>query len=191
MRARTRFTLWVHLTVLCANDGLCVYCNEAKSEVMDHVIPFARGGPDKLGNLVPACEACNASKNDKTPPEWIVARRLRHHWTSTEHKARDEARKLWDLHREAHRECEEVEERIEAVLDEIEDRTRRKWILMKTMFRGAPSSRSEISSFRSQFEMKLKAAQEAGFPQPWSDGESVLSVLARQEARKPSREETS
>jgi len=36
----------------------------------DHVIPFERGGPTIIGNIVPCCLKCNISKHCRTPDEW-------------------------------------------------------------------------------------------------------------------------
>lgn len=54
-------------------DGLCVYCT-APAEVLDHVIPIARGGADAEDNLAPACRACNASKHCKPLLIWLLDR---------------------------------------------------------------------------------------------------------------------
>jgi len=32
---------------------------------MDHVLPFARGGPNSADNVVPACASCNSKKGDR------------------------------------------------------------------------------------------------------------------------------
>jgi 5-methylcytosine-specific restriction endonuclease McrA len=47
----------------------CVYCAEPYEHI-DHVIPIARGGPDALHNVVPACARCNLSKGAKLLSEW-------------------------------------------------------------------------------------------------------------------------
>ncbi len=39
---------------------------------MDHVVPVARGGCSKRGNIVPACKSCNQSKRCLTPAEQIL-----------------------------------------------------------------------------------------------------------------------
>lgn len=53
---------------------LCLYCGQTGGEI-DHVIPLTRGGRDSIGNLVPACRSCNASKNSRTITEWKMAKR--------------------------------------------------------------------------------------------------------------------
>ncbi len=47
----------------------CVYCG-SKSEHIDHVIPIAKGGAHKVGNLVAACQSCNQRKSDKFVSVW-------------------------------------------------------------------------------------------------------------------------
>lgn len=47
----------------------CVYCG-AKAEHIDHVIPIAKGGAHKVGNLVAACQSCNQRKSDKFLSVW-------------------------------------------------------------------------------------------------------------------------
>lgn len=63
-------------------DHRCAYClDKAPGLEMDHVIPLSRGGKHELSNIVPACERCNCSKNDKTlleifDPRLLVAQRM-------------------------------------------------------------------------------------------------------------------
>jgi len=54
-------------------DGcVCRYCGYDEGPFhLDHVIPWSRGGKDTADNLVVACAACNLSKGDKTPEEWL------------------------------------------------------------------------------------------------------------------------
>jgi hypothetical protein len=42
----------------------CAYC-DAPSEVIDHVVPVASGGPNDWANYTGACAACNARKSAK------------------------------------------------------------------------------------------------------------------------------
>lgn len=49
----------------------CQYCFQVDVRLAcDHVIPYSRGGPTELSNLVTACVPCNSSKRDMTPEEW-------------------------------------------------------------------------------------------------------------------------
>ena len=36
----------------------------------EHFIPLSKGGGYSMGNIIPACRACNASKSDKDFFEW-------------------------------------------------------------------------------------------------------------------------
>jgi 5-methylcytosine-specific restriction endonuclease McrA len=48
----------------------CFYCLKplhVETLTKDHFIPLAQGGSDSIENLVPACLACNLSKNDRMP----------------------------------------------------------------------------------------------------------------------------
>ncbi len=57
----------------------CFYCGlqSIDHEVMtlDHFIPFANGGSNTIQNCVPACSACNSSKRDRDPKEFIESKR--------------------------------------------------------------------------------------------------------------------
>jgi hypothetical protein len=56
--------------VIARDDGRCVYCGCGVDLVVDHVLPFKRGGLSTLDNLVAACRSCNSSKRNQTPSEW-------------------------------------------------------------------------------------------------------------------------
>ena len=59
--------------ILLKNNNLCAYCGkELTVEFMtvDHVLPLARGGGNKIENLVPACLECNRSKSTMTLEEY-------------------------------------------------------------------------------------------------------------------------
>ena len=45
----------------------CAYCGSARHLVMDHAVPISIDslGEHRLGNLVPACSACNSAKSDQ------------------------------------------------------------------------------------------------------------------------------
>lgn len=51
-------------------SNCCVYCGEARSLTIDHVVPLAKGGRDEPSNIVPACKPCNSSKGAKLLAEW-------------------------------------------------------------------------------------------------------------------------
>ena len=65
--------------------GICAYCQGtfAPDELtMDHVVPLARGGRSVKSNVVPCCQACNATKTYWTPAE-ILLQQLREQKTHT------------------------------------------------------------------------------------------------------------
>jgi len=51
-------------------DSACVYCGSCERITLDHVIPIHLGGSHSIGNLVPACGACNFSKGSKLLMVW-------------------------------------------------------------------------------------------------------------------------
>lgn len=50
----------------------CVYCGESlrAGYHIDHVVPISRGGSNGVGNILPACDFCNVSKNSWFLSEW-------------------------------------------------------------------------------------------------------------------------
>lgn len=61
---------------LCARySNCCAYCCQPKPLTQDHIIPLTRGGRHSIGNLLPACRACNTSKKDQLLVEWRVKKR--------------------------------------------------------------------------------------------------------------------
>lgn len=54
----------------------CAYCYSSNSKLtMDHLIPVTRGGRTDADNIVPACNRCNASKNDDSILEFMILRK--------------------------------------------------------------------------------------------------------------------
>jgi RHS repeat-associated protein len=51
----------------------CAYCEKAATQV-DHVKSFKAGGSTTIGNGVPACASCNASKGAKNVADWLLSR---------------------------------------------------------------------------------------------------------------------
>lgn len=58
------------------HDGKCAYCGAIATLTRDHVVPISRGGWDAIGNILPACFPCNASKCDDLLVYWL--RRIPH-----------------------------------------------------------------------------------------------------------------
>jgi 5-methylcytosine-specific restriction endonuclease McrA len=49
----------------------CAYCGEKCDKLeREHVIPLSRGGAHSIGNVLPACPACNGNKQSKLLIEW-------------------------------------------------------------------------------------------------------------------------
>lgn len=56
----------------------CAYCGIGHASLqVEHVIPLSRGGLHRIGNIVPACAACNYSKHTSTVMEWRMRVRLK------------------------------------------------------------------------------------------------------------------
>lgn len=51
----------------------CFYCGSSSRIEADHIIPVSRGGRHSIGNLLPACRSCNATKGNRTITEWKLA----------------------------------------------------------------------------------------------------------------------
>ncbi len=51
----------------------CAYCRAEGKMTLDHVVPLVRGGKHSPENIVPACESCNYSKQDRLLEElgWV------------------------------------------------------------------------------------------------------------------------
>jgi 5-methylcytosine-specific restriction enzyme A len=63
---------WWHNQI---NQGICYYCQKkfpSSQLTMDHIVPLARGGQSRRGNIVPACKDCNCNKKLRTPVDEIV-----------------------------------------------------------------------------------------------------------------------
>lgn len=57
--------------------GACAYCGSAGGPFQkDCVLPISRGGRYTLGNVVPACASCNASKHNSEVSGWLRRKRL-------------------------------------------------------------------------------------------------------------------
>jgi len=54
------------------NGGFrCLYCKTENPSRWDHLHAVSRGGDTVPGNLVPACQRCDDSKQDKDVDEWV------------------------------------------------------------------------------------------------------------------------
>lgn len=159
---RKRQPTWVCLMVLSANEGKCVYCGDA-AETMDHVIPWSRGGLDHYYNLVPACDRCNDTKNDKTPIEWAVQREFRERWPlRTRRRNKHTLRGAFE---EAQQVCSELLDHLDVVQAEITDLRRSDWFFER--YWGPRSSDSMLISFmRSWAAASIAEAKANGWALP-------------------------
>ena len=48
----------------------CAYCGRSENIHQEHFIPLSRGGEYTKHNIIPACQSCNCSKQDKPFEEW-------------------------------------------------------------------------------------------------------------------------
>jgi len=63
------------LAILQHFDYHCAYCGAKVDELhQEHFIPTSHGGGLTIGNIVPACPACNLSKKDTLPHNWAKDR---------------------------------------------------------------------------------------------------------------------
>lgn len=67
----------VKFNIFIKDNFTCVYCgrNSFEDKVklhIDHLIPRAKGGSDKINNLVTSCQSCNNSKKDKLLSKEII-----------------------------------------------------------------------------------------------------------------------
>lgn len=50
----------------------CAFCRDAPVEEVDHIIPVARGGPDRLENYAGVCRSCNMRKTANMLPIGVL-----------------------------------------------------------------------------------------------------------------------
>jgi 5-methylcytosine-specific restriction endonuclease McrA len=67
-RARLSRRLWD--AVLDRFGHRCAYCGAAGELQQEHRIPFSKGGPSDVSNIVPACPSCNSRKRAQPPELW-------------------------------------------------------------------------------------------------------------------------
>jgi hypothetical protein len=46
-------------------ENTCAYCEINPAQAVDHIIPYAKGGPCELENFAAICNRCNRMKSDK------------------------------------------------------------------------------------------------------------------------------
>jgi 5-methylcytosine-specific restriction endonuclease McrA len=50
----------------------CFFCQSTNQIEADHIIPIVHGGRHSIGNLMPLCRSCNASKSNKFIMEFRI-----------------------------------------------------------------------------------------------------------------------
>jgi hypothetical protein len=50
--------------IFAAWNNVCAYCENNPAQVVDHIVPFAKGGACELENFAACCTRCNARKTD-------------------------------------------------------------------------------------------------------------------------------
>lgn len=60
---------WDRKYIIKGMEETCCYCGD-EADTADHVIPLSYGGPDMLGNIVPACGRCNSKKSNSSVFEY-------------------------------------------------------------------------------------------------------------------------
>ena len=59
---------WFYILKLFNNE--CAYCGSKDNIEQEHIIAVNKSGKTSLGNIVPACRSCNASKKDNYLFDW-------------------------------------------------------------------------------------------------------------------------
>lgn len=54
------------------DGGICVYCNDAVGQDIEHVIPIHYNGPTIKENLVLSCASCNLKKRRSLDDRYLV-----------------------------------------------------------------------------------------------------------------------
>lgn len=63
--------------VLERKGRTCHLCRLPGATTADHVIPWAHGGRNVLGNLEPAHQGCNSARRDLSLAEWFARHPIR------------------------------------------------------------------------------------------------------------------
>ena len=66
--------------------GGCAYCGAVGVPLQrDCVLALSRGGRYTVGNIVPACRSCNASKSNGEVTSWMRRKKLDERWFLQRH----------------------------------------------------------------------------------------------------------
>lgn len=72
--ARKRF----RKDILDSWENTCAYCGSDRAYTLDHIVPRAKGGATKRGNLLACCPTCNLQKSDEN---WLIWFRSQTFWS--------------------------------------------------------------------------------------------------------------
>jgi len=58
--------------IFSAWGNICAYCENNPAEVVDHIVPFSKGGPCELENFAASCTRCNLRKTNNSLAEGYI-----------------------------------------------------------------------------------------------------------------------
>ena len=70
LNAGGSYTYLEWLLLVVEWGGRCAYCLHVAILHADHRVPLARGGPNSIENILPACATCNLRKSTMTDTEF-------------------------------------------------------------------------------------------------------------------------
>jgi 5-methylcytosine-specific restriction endonuclease McrA len=65
-----RFTIWGNRCAFCGVDATHQRNHGRQRLTVEHVLALTKGGLDEAPNIIPACSACNSSKNNSPIEDW-------------------------------------------------------------------------------------------------------------------------
>jgi hypothetical protein len=65
-----RFALWGNRCAFCGVDATHQRNHGRQRLTVEHVLALTKGGLDEASNIIPACTACNSSKNNSPIEDW-------------------------------------------------------------------------------------------------------------------------
>jgi len=117
----------MHWEGVVADFGkICAYCGTEAELVMDHVVPINKQalGEHRLGNLVPACRSCNATKSEQDfrdflahDPARIAA--IEAHMEKHAYTPLGDHQKLRQIIELAHQDVRQLADRYVAIIDAV------------------------------------------------------------------------
>jgi hypothetical protein len=65
-----RFAIWDNRCAFCGVDASHERNHGRERLTVEHVLALTKGGLDEASNIIPACSACNSSKNNSPVEDW-------------------------------------------------------------------------------------------------------------------------